>query len=224
MRARTRIAWALTVPVALLVLTGCQQQPPNLQSGTSAAPSASAAPTAGQHPTLPLEALTFEAGNDLPAGSQPQFGENLSANPDWQVASADDGEGSWAYTSIDGLCQAAFSQHRLEGTVTSIPDDDRATTDALLAHLLTLSPDELATGVVDGTVGYGELGQPATTDVRAVAASDPDSGQWLMAARAFASLGIGLSVDLACKPGADSPLVFAEVLAGTTIVVPALSD
>ena len=167
-----------------------------------------------------MKSLSFEAGNDLPAGSLPQFGENLSGNTDWQVSATDDGTGSWAYTSSDGLCQAIFNQNRLDDSVAVLPDDDRATTDALLSHLLKLSPEELATGVVDGAVGYGELGQASNTDMRAVAASDPGSGQWLVAARAFAGVGIGLSIDLACKPGADSPQVFAEVLAGTTVVVP----
>lgn len=206
----------------MLVLAGCQAATPpsDPSASASAGSSASDAPATGQQPTLPLENLTFEAGNTLPADSLPQFGENLSGNSDWQITAPDDGTGNWAYASADGLCQAAFNQHHLDESVTSVPDDDRATTDALLTHLLKLSPEELATGVVDGTVGYGELGQAATTDVRAVAASDPDSGQWLMAARAFAAVGIGLSVDLACKPGADSPQVFAEVLAGTTVVVP----
>ncbi|WP_111721013.1 hypothetical protein [Homoserinimonas sp. OAct 916] len=222
MRARTRIALALIAPVALLALAGCEAAPPTagVSASASASPSPSDSPATGEQPTLPLENLTFEAGNSLPADSLPQFGENLSGNTDWQVSSPDDGTGSWAYTSSDGLCQALFSQHRLDESVPTIADDDRATTDALLKHLLKLSPEELATGVIDGTVGYGELGNGSTTDVRAVAASNPDSGQWLMAARAFAAAGIGLSVDLACKPGADSPQVFGEVLAGTTVVVP----
>ncbi|GAA1540364.1 hypothetical protein HD600_001038 [Microbacterium ginsengiterrae] len=179
---------------------------------SSSAPQETAEPE-GAESGVP-SALTFDAGTALPASAYIEWGDSLMADDGWEITSPDDGNGSWTHGTVDGTCTAQFWQG-FTGDVDTVPGDDSASSDAILATLLQTDPATVTAHASDGTFSY-QVGGNADVDHRRLA-SGQDDRNWIMAARAFTATGIGVYLLLDCT-GGDVEAVFAEVVDKNPII------
>lgn len=132
----------------------------------------------------------------------------------WEVTASDDGNGGWAYGTIDGTCTAQFWQG-YTSDVPVTPGDDSASSDAILAVLLQTDAATITPNAVDGAFNYQVAGN-ADVAHRQITGQDGDR-TWIMAARAFATPGLGVYLIVDCT-GADAEAVLSEVVEKNAIV------
>ncbi|WP_161580494.1 DUF4190 domain-containing protein [Subtercola vilae] len=163
--------------------------------------------------------LTFEAGQSLPATTIPQFADGFITSTGWSVSSPDDGQGNWSYTSSDKQCTVKFHQGLLGSKVTTVPGDDQATTDAYLIYVDNATASDVDQYAETDYVGLGSADASYSVDTRTLTGTDSNGSHWITAARAFASTGTGMYLDLTCQPATDLTSIYYDVLAKAAIVV-----
>jgi hypothetical protein len=154
--------------------------------------------------------LTFEAGNDLDANTLAQFADPFIIDPEWTVASPDDGNGNWSYLDPSGLCTVSFHQGTLGTEVPATAGDDRATSAEFLAVVLSTDASTIASKAVDSSISYNFEGA-GVVDTLMMQGTDTDGSNWKLAGRAFGELGSGLYVDVTCDAGGDVESVYDTV-------------
>lgn len=218
-----RLTAAAVVAVSLLSLTGClyAQIPGADPNGDAPSPTATPSEQPSDDPAeessgaLPT-ALSFADGADLPAAAYIEWGDGLIADSGWTIASPDDGNGGWSYGTVDGTCTAQFWQG-LISDVPTVPGDDAASSDAMLAVILG-EADIAAVAAAATTSAFSyQVGGNSDVEARQIAGG-ADDRQWIMAARAFTATGVGLYVIVDCT-GADAAAVMAEVVDVNAVVV-----
>lgn len=212
-----RLAAMAVAAVAILPLSGClaagiPEDAPDTEPSASSAPEESA--PAESDGDLP-EALTFEAGVELSESAYIEWGDGLLSDENWEVVAPDNGEGGWIYGTVDGTCTAQFWQGYTSDVETS-PGDDSLSSDAMIALLLDSDTATITPSATDGAFSYLSGGNDGV-EHRQVAA-DEDGRMWIMAARSFATVGVGLYVIVDCT-GADVFAVFDEVTEKNPIIV-----
>ena len=209
-----RLAAALVVTAALLPLSGCiyTQIPadaPAAEDTTTPAPEETS--TADGIPTT----LSFDDGLSLPSTAYIQWGDGLLVDEGWEMASPDDGQGNWSYATVDGSCTAHFWQGTI-GADMQVAGDDSATSDAVIAAVLGGSPEDITPNATTGAFSYQVGGNDAVENRQVVG---QDTGRtWIMAARAFSEVGVGLYVIVDCTTG-DPAAVLAEIADTNSVVV-----
>lgn len=216
-----RLAAVAAVAVAVLPLSGClyAQIPVSVPDGDGAGPAPTASPTdepadetSGDLPAT----LTFADGNVLPSTAYIQWGDGLIADDGWTTVQPDDGNGGWIYGTADGLCTAQFWQGLIPD-VPTVPGDDSASSDAMLAVILgETDTAAISTAATTSAFSY-QVGGNADVESRQLV-GDAGDRQWSMAARAFTATGVGLYVIVDCS-GGDADAVMAEVIDKNAIVV-----
>lgn len=217
-RARSiRLATVAVVALTTLPLSGCMFS--SIPSETPAAeetnrtseptPAESGEPS-GDAPA----ALSFEDGDLLSDDVYIEWGDGLLADDGWESTSPDDGNGGWAYGTIDGSCTAQFWQG-YTSDVQVTPGDDAASSDAILGALLQTDAATITPNAVDGAFSY-QIGGNTDVANRQITGQDGDR-TWIMAARAFATPGLGVYVIVDCT-GGDANAVLAEVVEKNAIL------
>ena len=213
-----RLAAATVVAVALLPLSGCvyAQIPTDVPA---AEPSASSEPseTPSDEPSTSSETLTFAEGLDLTSSSFVQWGDGLMVDDEWKVASPDDGNGNWSYSTLDDSCTVHFWQGTL-GSGIAVPGDDSATTDALIAAILGGAPADVTPNAKNGELSY-QLGGSGGVDARQVIGEETGR-TWIMTARGFSQVGAGLYMIADCTgTQADVEAIIDQVNAKSAVIV-----
>ena len=205
---RRRTAFAFFA-VSALLLSGCAVGPgpeiasPPASSADPKRPHLAEAPS--DTGTAPAD-LTFEAGAELPEDWSVQWGDPFMADERYSVESADDGNGGWAYRDNETQCVIRFWQ----GTVSDMDPTagDRAATDALLATILDVTPEDIQTYAVDDSIPE-LLG--GSVDVRTVSGDTEEGLTWVDSVRAFTVLSAGLYVGVECPGGQDALDVYTTL-------------
>lgn len=162
--------------------------------------------------------LTFEAGNDLGAGTVAQFADPFIMDSTWTVASPDDGNGNWSYLDPSGLCTVSFHQGALSTATVTTDGDDRSTTASFLGDLLSTDQQTIEDKASGSSISYNFEGA-GTVDTLLLQGTDDDGSNWKLAGRAFGVLGTGLYVDVTCKSGGDLDSVYDTVTTKAAITV-----
>ena len=205
---RLRSAFAL-VAVSALLLSGCAIGPGSDSASPPPFPAdpkhLERAEEPGDAGDVPAE-LTFEAGAELPEDWSVQWGDPFMADERYSVESADDGNGGWAYRDNETQCVIRFWQ----GTVSDMDPTagDRAATDALLATILDVTPEDIQTYAVDDSIPELVGG---SVDVRTVSGDTEEGLTWVDSVRAFTVLSAGLYVGVECPAGQDALDVYAAL-------------
>lgn len=214
-----RLAAAAVVAIAAFPLSGCLAGaiPPEPQVNDT--PISTPEPPTAEEPTeqdgsLPTT-LSFEDGALLPATAHVEWGDGLMADDGWQVTTADDGNGGWAYGTVDDTCAAQFWQG-LASDVPTTPGDDRASSDAILGVLLQSDAASVAPHAVDGAFTY-QLGGEREVAFRQLT-GEQGGHDWIMSARAFTATDAALYVIVDCA-GGDANAVLDEVIEKNAILV-----
>jgi hypothetical protein len=160
--------------------------------------------------------ITFTQGNDLDSATYVSWTDGLMMDDGWTIEAADDGQGNWSYRTADGTCVARFWQGLTESQVSPVVGDDRATTDILLALTLGTDTANITAHAGDASFSY-LLGGEGSVDNRSIRGGEGDR-QWILSARAFAAVGIGVTVLVDCT-GGDPDAVLAEVNEKNAIAV-----
>ena len=209
-----RLAAALVVTAALLPLSGCiyAQIPADAPAAEdTTTPALEETSTADGIPTT----LSFDDGLSLPSTAYIQWGDGLLVDEGWEMASPDDGQGNWSYATVDGSCTAHFWQGTI-GADMQVAGDDSATSDAVIAAVLGGTPEDITPNATTGAFSYQVGGNDAVENRQVVG---QDTGRtWIMAARAFSEVGVGLYVIVDCTTG-DPAAVLAEIADTNSVVV-----
>jgi hypothetical protein len=133
-----------------------------------------------------------------------QWTDPFMTDSNYTVSSADDGNGSWAYTDTRSGCVATFYQGTITDLDTSL--DDSALTDSMLAIVLTsdgdaVTGDDVAQYAYDDSIPLSPTG---TVDTRSITSSSDDGTSWLDTARMIASAGGGIYLGIQCPTGQDA--------------------
>ena len=213
-----RLTAAAIVAIAALPLSGCLFSSIPTETPTIEDPIATPEPTeddsvetGGDLPS----ALSFEDGTLLPETAFIEWGDGLMTDDGWEVTSPDDGNGGWAYGTVDGTCTAQFWQG-ITSDVATTPGDDRASSDAILGVLLQAAAAEISPHAVDGAFTY-QMGGARDVAVRQLT-GEQDGRTWIMSARAFTATGAGVYVIVDCT-GGDANAVLEEVIEKNAILV-----
>lgn len=214
----SRLAAAAVVTVAALPLSGCLFSAIPPESEITEVPAASPEPTesdtADPSGNLPA-ALSFDDGALLPETAYIEWGDGLMTDAGWEITSPDNGNGTWAYGTIDGVCTAEFWQG-LASDVPTTPGDDSASSDAILGVLLQADAAEVTPHAVDAAFTY-QMGGARDVDFRQLT-GEQDGRTWIMSARAFTATGGGLYVIVDCT-GGDAKAVLDEVIEKNAVIV-----
>lgn len=221
-----RLAAAAVVALAVLPLSGClyAQIPANAPSGEGPepAPSASSSTVPSDEPSAPPtgdlpSSMSFADGAALPATAYIQWGDGLLVDDGWTTVAPDDGNGGWTYGTADGTCTAQFWQGLIPD-VPTVPGDDSASSDAMLAVILGESDvAAISTAATTGAFGY-QVGGNADVENRRLLGEGEGDRRWIMAARAFTATGVGLYVIVDCT-GGDVDATMAEVAEKNAIII-----
>lgn len=214
-----RLAAAVVVAAALLPLSGClyAQIPadvPASEDASTPAPMPDESPSISSDDDLPTT-MSFDDGGSLPATAYIQWGDGLLTDDGWEIASPDDGNGNWSYATVDGSCTAHFWQG-LIGDDILVAGDDSATSDAVIATVLGGTPDDITPNATTGSFSY-QIGGNDTVENRQVVGQDTGRS-WIIAARAFSAVGVGLYVIADCTTG-DPAVALAEIADRNAIVI-----
>ncbi|MBT2483863.1 MULTISPECIES: hypothetical protein [unclassified Microbacterium] len=214
----SRIAAAAVVAVALLPLSGClsAQIPTTQPSETtpSSEPEATGEPTDDPAGSA---TVTFDEGADLPTTAYIEWGDGFMADEAWKTVSPDDGNGGWTYGTADDSCTAQFWQGRISD-VPVVEGDDSMSSDAILGVLLD-SPTEEITAVATTGEFSNQIGGTGGVETRQVIGAEGDR-TWLMAARAFTNVGVGLYVIVDCTgAGANAEATMELVNEANAVVI-----
>ena len=213
----SRLAAVAVLAFATLPLSGCLFSAIPSETAATDEPSNAPSPTPEQSDETEGGApatLSFEDGDLLTDSVYVEWSDGLLADDGWEVTSPDDGNGGWAYGTIDGTCTAQFWQG-FTPDIPVTPGDDSASSDAILGTLLQTDAASITPHAVDGAFSYQSTGN---TDVanRQITGQDGDR-TWIMAARAFATPGLGFYVIVDCTSG-DANAILSEVLDKNAIV------
>lgn len=216
----TRSATVALVALATATLTGCLSSA--IPAGSPATPSTMPpSPTPTPSTSTPSTdtdvpaSLSFDDGALLPESAYIEWGDALLIDDDWEVASPDDGNGSWTYGTVDGTCTAQFWQG-FTSDVETVARDDSASSDAILATLLQEDVAAVSPHATDGGFSY-QVGGNTDVEQRQITGQQDDR-VWIMAARAFTATGVGVYLIVDCS-GGDANAVFAEVVDKNAIIV-----
>ena len=172
---------------AALALTGCTASPE--AEATSPGPSASST-EAG---------LSFAAGASLDPSWRAQWADPFTALPGFSIAQADAGDGSWAYRQDATGCVLGYWQGAVQGLDPA--GGDRDASDQLLALQFDGDVADVADFIGDD-VAFDSFTGPV--QARSVAGADDQAAvTYIVAARAFATLGSGLVATLRCPASID---------------------
>lgn len=216
-----RLAAVSVVALAVLPLSGClyAQIPVNAPDGEGPDPSPTASPSEqpSDEPSGDLPStMTFADGADIPAAAYIQWGDGLIADDGWKIVQPDDGNGGWAYGTIDDTCTAQFWQGLIPD-VPTVAGDDGVSSDAMLAVILGEADAAAITPLsTTGSFSY-QFGGNTDVENRQVVGEEADR-QWAMAARAFTATGVGLYVIVDCT-GGDMQATMAEVIDKNAVVI-----
>jgi hypothetical protein len=215
-RPLLRLVTIAAVAAATLSLSGClyaqiPDEAPTTDVVTTDEPDA---PTDEPSGDLPLS-LGFAEGQELPATAYIEWGDGLMTDDGWVTESPDDGNGGWSYATADGSCTAQFWQG-LTSDVAVVAGDDSASSDAILAVLLQSNAAEITPLATTGEFSY-QVGGTGGVEHRQVVGAEGER-TWVMAARAFTAVGVGLYVIVDCTTG-DAGAIMAEVADKNAIVV-----
>ena len=175
-------------------------------------------PYSTDDPAASWEDITFSDGATFTSSNIAQFTDPFLGDSAWTVDSADDGNGNWSYKDPSGLCTVQFHQGAIEPALV-VAGDDRATTDAMLASVLSSNAADLSTYLDDDTFAAGYAGDGSIVDTRSLSSNNSDGSSTIFAARAFAGIPAGLYVAISCAPGGDIDSVYDEVKNSASIVV-----
>ncbi|WP_435748143.1 hypothetical protein [Microbacterium sp. PMB16] len=196
-----RLAAVAAVAVAVLPLSGClyAQIPAGQSTGgpSSADPEPTDAPP--EDPGTG-STLTFAEGLELDSTAYIEWGDGFLTDEAWKSVSPDDGNGGWTYGTLDDTCTAQFWQGRI-ADVPVVADDDSASSDAILGVLLQSPTEDVTSLATTGEFSY-LVGGAGGVETRQVVGEEGERS-WLMAARAFTQIGVGLYVIVDCT-GADA--------------------
>lgn len=221
-----RLTAVAVVALAALPLSGClyAQIPANVPNGEGPDPAPSTGPS-----ELPSDApsdapsgdlpstMSFADGVDLPATAYIQWGDGLIVDEGWKTVAPDDGNGGWTYGTVDDTCTAQFWQGLIPD-VPTVPGDDSASSDAMLAVILGESDvSAISTAATTGAFSY-QIGGNAGVESRRLLGEDEGDRRWIMAARAFTATGVGLYVIVDCT-GGDVEATMAEVVEKNAVVI-----
>lgn len=209
---RTSSAAAAGVVLAAFLLTACTPDVSGARRATPE-PTDSSSDAATPEPTEadgePPTDITFETGAELdPALWVVGWDDRLmAADERFAVSSPDDGNGSWAYLDGQTQCTIAFYQ----GAITDLElgADDRASTDNMLAAVLStqipgVTPADVSANASDDHVA--QTTQEGTVEIRMVGGSGGaggDDASWSEFGRTFGALGTSLVVNVECPAGQD---------------------
>lgn len=151
-----------------------------------------------------------------------QWTDPFMTDSNYTVSTADDGNGSWAYTDTRTGCVASFYQGTITDLDTSL--DDSALTDSMLAVVLTADGDTV-TGDDVAQYAYDDvipLSPSGTVDARSITSSSDDGTTWLDTARMFGSVGGGIYLGIQCPSGQDATTELETLLADglAAVIVP----
>lgn len=215
----SRLATVAVLALATLPLSGClfgsipaEKQATEEPTGTPD-PTPSDEGSAEGDGTAPAT-LSFDDGDLLTDDAHIEWGDGLVTDDGWEVTAPDDGNGGWTYGTIDGTCTAQFWQGYTTD-VQATPGDDSASSDAILAVLLQSDAATVTPNAVDSAFSY-QVGGNADIDNRQVTGQDGDR-TWIMAARAFATPGLGVYLIVDCASG-DANAVLSEVIEKNAIL------
>lgn len=158
--------------------------------------------------------LSFDDGDLLTDSVYIEWGDGFVMDDGWKLTSPDDGNGGWTYGTIDDTCTAQFWQG-FTADVEVTPGDDSASSDAMLGVLLQTDAATVTPNAVDGAFSY-QIGGNADIANRQITGQDGDR-TWIMAARSFATPGLGFYLIVDCT-GGDADAVLAEVIEKNAIV------
>ena len=175
-------------------------------------------PYATDEPGLGGSDITFSDGAALTSSDVVQFADPFMAGSDWTVDKVDDGKGTWSYTDPSGFCTAQFHQGAIDSALV-VSGDDSATTDAMLASLLSSTPDALSSYLSDDTFAAGYGGDGSIADTRSISSTNDDGSSTVFAGRAFAGIPAGLYVIIDCAPDGDIDSVYDEVKTSASMVI-----
>lgn len=214
-----RLASVAVVALATLPLSGClfgsipAQAPPRGDETSTPEPIPSDDGSDETDSNAPA-ALSFDEGDLLSESVYIEWGDGLMADDGWEVTAPDDGNGGWTYGTIDGTCTAQFWQG-YTSDVQVTPGDDSASSDAILGTILQADAATITPNAVDGAFSY-QVGGNADVAHRQITGQDGDR-TWIIAARAFATPGVGVYLIVDCT-GGDANAVLSEVVEKNAIV------
>ncbi|WP_334152662.1 hypothetical protein [Microbacterium sp.] len=215
-RPLLRLVTIAAVAATTLSLSGCLSAQIPTDVPVSDAPTDAPTDAPADEPTgdLPLT-LGFAEGAELPTTAYIEWGDGLMTDDGWVTESPDDGNGGWSYATADGSCTAQFWQGRTSD-VAVVAGDDSASSDAVLAVLLQSTAAEITPLATTGEFSY-QVGGSGGVEHRQVVGAEGER-TWVMAARAFTAVGVGLYVIVDCSAG-DAAAIMAEVADKNAIVV-----
>lgn len=207
------------VVLMTLAATGCVGCDP----AAGRAPATGAAtPSASASPGEAVVDFSFAAGASLSAHVRAvQWNDPFLADARFEVESADDGEGRWAYRDTVNQCTISFYQGRL----TDVPhtSDDAVDTDATIA-LVNQSVDPSTTPAL--VAQYGEdaalpvRGSDAVVDARLFGGQTVQGRTRADVARYFGALDAVLYAGIVCPTGEPSAYdEFDELRAAGSLAV-----
>jgi hypothetical protein len=200
-----------------LPLSGCLFA--QIPSGESTESRPSEDPGATDEPTEEPSGgttLTFAEGLELSDSSYIEWGDGFLTDEAWKTTAPDDGNGGWTYGTVDDTCTAEFWQ----GRITDVPvvdGDDSASSDAILGVLLQSTTADITAVSTTGEFSY-QVGGSGGVENRQVVGTDGDR-TWMMAARAFTTVGVGVYVIVDCTGGAGAEATMELVNEANALVV-----
>ncbi|MGF3056348.1 hypothetical protein [Microbacterium sp. YY-01] len=157
--------------------------------------------------------LSFAEGADLDSTDFVEWGDGFMMDSDWEVSKPDDGDGGWEYKQVNGDCTAGFWQGMLGDVGTQ---DDRDATAEVLALILDATAAEVVDYTEVGKFSYQIPDSPGVDHLNIY--GETDTGNWLIAARAFATPNSALYIDINCATSSAVD-VAEEVFSKNPIVV-----
>lgn len=204
---RVRLTAAALFLACIVPLSGCVALsiPDTLEglptAPTSAEPVVDPEPTPAPRPikTLVSEgegSMTFADGTTVDPGALIEWGDRLMLDKGWTLTSPDDGQGNWAYTTVDEACWVSFFQGkdpRFESA------DDRTSSLQVLAFLNNLEYAELEQYAEHVTEGQFQYITSGGRDVDFVSIDTHTPSVWKRTSvRYFNQTNSALFIDMRC--------------------------
>lgn len=201
-RGLTRLGGLAALAVVAIVLAGC-----TADGETVATPTPTASPTDDGSESA-AGGLNFEAGNELGTDitTAPAFNNGFAAEGSGWVEDADQTSaenGTFVYTSEDGLCTASLYQLQALGDFEVVEGDDKTTSDNVLKWFFRDSPavaNSIDSSATDAILPYGadwESGDPGA-DFRGISGQTDDDTTFAAYARGFGQPQVALISVLTC--------------------------
>lgn len=206
--ARRRVG-VVALAIGILVTPACTAAPregapvPAVSSDPPAPSDDAVAETVDT--SIPLE-LTFEAGDDLEAGSiAAEWIDPFATDPEFSLLSPDDGNGSWSYTDDTNGCTIVFYQGTLKDFAAE--DSDRASTISAIAGIAQGRDAEVTPEVVE-TYGddfpIDQTQEGGTASLWGLGAELTDGSSWADSARFFNAIQSIYYFAIDCPSGTNA--------------------